>query len=191
MDPFGQDSGGTLTSGWGVLQHDELVLAASPRTPAANSALFRGSNSDGDLVKRCDGLDHAPCHVVDGADAVHLDEDAAFGVLGHHGFGLLVVQVQAVADDGFVVTPARFLGAAEEAVHQFLVVGSQLSGAGAGSVHRFGYLSTERILILQRAGPDRGARASGWCPRTLCYATPRSASVDSWSIIPASSTTTP
>jgi len=64
---------------------------------------------------------------LDKTDPVDLGEDAALGVLRHHGFGLLVVQVQAVADDGFVVVaPARFLGPAQEAVHQFLVVGGQL-----------------------------------------------------------------
>ena len=50
-----------------------------------------------------DGLHDAVGNLVDAADAVHLGEDAAFGILGDNGFGLLVVQVQAVADDGFVV----------------------------------------------------------------------------------------
>ena len=65
--------------------------------------------------------------LVDSADAVHLGEDAAFGILRHNGFCLLVVQVKAVADDGFVVVaPARFLGPAQEAGHEFLIVGRQL-----------------------------------------------------------------
>ena len=45
-----------------------------------------------------DGLHDAVGDFVDGADAVHLGQDAALGILGHNGLGLLVVQVQPVAD---------------------------------------------------------------------------------------------
>ena len=65
--------------------------------------------------------------LIDGTNAIDTAEDATLGVAGHHGFGLLVVQIQAVADDGFVVIAAAGLdGAAQQACHQFLVVGGQL-----------------------------------------------------------------
>ena len=66
------------------------------------------------LPVRLDGLQHP---VGDLVDAVDLGQDAALGILGHHGFGLLVVKVQLVADDGFVVVAAAgFLGTAQETV---------------------------------------------------------------------------
>jgi hypothetical protein len=56
-----------------------------------------------------------------------LGDDAALGVLCHYRFGLLVVEVQAVADDSFVVVRAPcFLRPAKQAGNELFVVGRQL-----------------------------------------------------------------
>jgi hypothetical protein len=76
---------------------------------------------------RLDGVHDAVDDFVDSADAVNLGEDSTFGVLGHNGLGLLVVQVQAVADDGLIVVAAAgLLGAAQKACNEFLLVSGQL-----------------------------------------------------------------
>lgn len=41
-------------------------------------------------------------YCIDPADAVNLDQDASSGIPAHHGPGLLVVQVQPVADNRLV-----------------------------------------------------------------------------------------
>jgi hypothetical protein len=74
-----------------------------------------------------DGLHDAVSDFIDRAEAVNLGQDAALGVLGHNGLGLLVVQVQAVADDRHgVVAASGLLGTGQEPADQFLVVGSEL-----------------------------------------------------------------
>jgi hypothetical protein len=55
--------------------------------------------SDG--LGRFDGLHNMVRDFVNAPDAIHLGQDAPFGILGHNGLGLLVVQVQAVVD-GFM-----------------------------------------------------------------------------------------
>lgn len=56
-----------------------------------------------------------------------LGQDAALGVLRHNSFGLPMVEVQAVADDRFVVVRApRFFRPAKQAVNELFVVGRQL-----------------------------------------------------------------
>jgi len=66
---------------------------------------------DGDSEGIFDGAHHSVGDFLDLAEAVNLSQDAAPGVLRHHGFGLLVVQIQSVADNGFiVVAAARLLG---------------------------------------------------------------------------------
>jgi hypothetical protein len=65
--------------------------------------------------------------LVDVADAVHLCQDASRSVRGHNCLGLLVVEVQPVADDGLVVVAAAgLLRTAQEPGNQFLVVRGQL-----------------------------------------------------------------
>jgi hypothetical protein len=70
-----------------------------------------------------------------GADSMYLGQDAATFKLLHNGPGLLVVQVQAVSDDGFIVVRAcRLLRPMKHACNELFVSGRQLQDAGRTEV---------------------------------------------------------
>ncbi|MDQ0923749.1 hypothetical protein QF038_002257 [Pseudarthrobacter sp. W1I19] len=78
-------------------------------------------------LKRSTAAEHALGDLLDAAHAIDLGQDAAPCILIHNGAGLLMVEVQAVADDGLIVVGAAgFLRPVKQAVNEFVIACRQL-----------------------------------------------------------------